>query len=578
MTVFRKEIIIRNPRRWWPNGMGRQDMYRLTHEVSNNGRIVAKGEKRIGLRTIDLIREEDSNGRSFYFRVNGLPVFAKGANYIPQDNFVPRVSDSNYRALLIDAKEAGMNMLRVWGGGIYENDIFYDFCDEMGIMVWQDFMFACAMYPGDRGFLDNVKVEAIQNITRLRYHPSLALWCGNNEIDEGWKNWGWQKQYGYSKEDSARVYDAYREIFEKILPESVLKYDSGRSYIPTSPLYGWGRKESMSRGDNHYWGVWWGKEPFEVYEKKVGRFASEYGFQGFPDYSTITRFTESADRQFNSPVMKVHEKHPVGFETIDEYMLREFRKPKDFESYIMVSQLLQAGGMKRAIAAHRRSMPRSMGTLYWQLNDCWPVVSWSSRDYYGKKKALHYWLKELYSPLFVSPVVEDGRVRIYLVSDFQKVEKGTMEIRLIGFDGTLFMKKTLNVTIPAGSSGVVFDTTRNDFLKGIDTLSVVLDLKVRSESGLSARNTLYFGSIKDLKLGPTEVKIRATGIRNGFKLIVTASKLAKGIYLSSNADGEFSDNYFDLMAGEKREIQFLMAPSFKGKSLEMNIRSIADTY
>ncbi|MEI6456269.1 MAG: glycoside hydrolase family 2 protein [bacterium] len=578
MTMYKKDFIIRNPRLWWPNGMGNQDMYLMTHEVSQGDEIVGKGEKRLGLRTIALIQEEDSHGKSFYFRVNGLPVFAKGANYIPQDNFVPRVSDSNYRALLTDAKNAGINMLRVWGGGIYENDIFYDLCDEMGIMVWQDFMFACAMYPGDKGFLDNVKVEAIQNIARLRHHPSLALWCGNNEIDEGWKNWGWQKQYGYSKEDSAEVYDTYREIFEKILPESVDMYDPGRSYIPTSPLFGWGRKESMSRGDNHYWGVWWGKEPFEVYRKKVGRFASEYGFQGFPDMSTIEKFTNPEDRDLSSQVLKVHEKHPAGFETIEEYMARDYRKPKDFESYAMVSQLLQAEGMKTAIEAHRRAMPRCMGTLYWQLNDCWPVISWSSRDYYGKKKALHYWLKDLYAPILISPVIEDGRVRIYVVSDLLKNEKGIIEIRLIGFDGETRMEKRFAVNIPSGSSTVVFDTLRNSLLDGIDSLSAVLSVKLRCENGTSSRNNLYFARIKELNLVQPEIKIRAAGIPGGFRITITSDKLAKSVFISTNAEGYFSDNYIDLLPGEKREIRFLMAPVFKGKSLDMSIRSLADTY
>jgi beta-mannosidase len=534
--------------------------------------------QQIGLRSIELVQAEDSVGRSFYFRVNGLPVFIKGANYIPQDNFLTRVSDSAYRGLITQVKSAQMNMLRVWGGGIYEKDLFYDLCDEMGIMVWQDFMFACAMYPGEQAFLENIRQEAVQNIKRLRHHPCLALWCGNNEIDEGWKNWGWQKQYGYSKEDSARVYDTYRKIFEKILPESVYKYDSGRSYIPTSPLYGWGRKESMRRGDNHYWGVWWGKEPFEVYEKKVGRFASEYGFQAFPDQSTINQFTSPDDRFPGSPVLKVHQKHPVGFETIDEYLLRDYRKPKDLGSYVLVSQLLQADGMKMAIEAHRRAMPRSMGTLYWQLNDCWPVVSWSSIDYYGRKKAFHYRLQDLYAPVLVSPVVENGRVRIYIVSDLLKEEAGRMEISLIGFDGTPFMKKHLNVTIPAGSSNIVFDTLRNNLLNGIDSLSVVLSVNVRCERGLSAKNTLYFAKTKDLKLGQTDLKLRATGVRDGFRIIVTGTRLEKGVFLSSNAGGDFSDNYFDLLPGEKKELLFRMAPSFKGKSMEINIRSIADTY
>jgi beta-mannosidase len=404
-NVIRGDFSIKNPKKWWPNGMGFQPLYNFGYEVYFNGKLAGEGRQKIGLRTIEFVQEKDSTGKSFYFKVNGVPVFIKGANYIPQDNFIPRVTDSTYRALIKDVREANMNMLRVWGGGIYENDIFYDLCDENGILVWQDFMFANSMYPGNKEFLDNVRDEAIQNIVRLRRHPCIALWCGNNEIDEGWKNWGWQKQYGYNAEDSAAIYKNYRIIFNLILPNNVRRFDSARAYIPSSPLHGWGRPESLTEGDSHYWGVWWGKEPVLNYEKKVGRFMSEYGLQSFPDYSTILKFTSPADRVLGSAVMKAHQKHPTGYETIDEYLLRDFRKPKDFESYAYVSQLWQSRSIIKAIEAHRRAKPTCMGTLYWQLNDCWPVVSWSSRDYFGKKKALMYALPAAYDLVLVSPVV-----------------------------------------------------------------------------------------------------------------------------------------------------------------------------
>jgi len=578
ITVFRKDFTIKNPRKWWPNGLGDQKLYRLSHIVTLAGKIVGKGQQRIGLRTIELIKEKDSVGKSFYFKVNGHPVFIKGANYIPQDNFVTRIHDSAYRVLLSDVKNANMNMLRVWGGGIYENDIFYDICDEMGIMIWQDFMFACAMYPGNKGFLDNVRVEAIQNIVRLRHHPSLALWCGNNEIDEGWKNWGWQKQYKYSFEDSAEIYNAYLTIFEKILPENVAKFDSLRPYVPTSPLFGWGRKESLQQGEVHYWGVWWGKEPFEIYKTKVGRFMSEYGFQGFPDLLTIDRFTIPEDRYLSSPVMKIHQKHPVGYETIDEYLLRDYNKPKDFESYVYVSQLLQAEGMKTAIEAHRMAMPVCMGTLFWQLNDCWPVVSWSAMDYFGKKKAFYYWTKKLYDKYMVSPIIKNGRVRIYIVSDNPKPVKATLLIKLMDFNGRILSENKIQAAILANSSTIYFDTLQSALISGLDPGAVVLATSIVIQDKLASDGLLYFSRNKELKLEKPKFTFKSFKVKGGYRIEIATDKLAKNVWLSTDYNGAFSDNYFDLLPGDRKVVMFTTRSSFKDILSQIRIKSLVDTY
>jgi len=578
VTIFRKDFQIVNPRRWWPNGMGSPNLYYLTFTVTVGKKIVGRGYQRMGFRTVELIQSPDESGKSFYFKVNGLPVFMKGANYIPQDNFIPRVKDSTYRALIKDVKEANMNMLRVWGGGIYENDIFYDLCDENGIMVWQDFMFACAMYPGDKGFQNSVRAEAMQNIVRLRRHPCLALWCGNNEIDEGWKNWGWQKQYGYSKDDSAKVYWAYRNIFNEVLPNNVKWFDTLRPYIPTSPLIGWGRQESMKQGDSHYWGVWWGKEPFSIYRQKVGRFMSEYGFQGFPDISTIRKFTLPEDRELGSSVMKMHQKHPVGFETIDEYLLRDFKKPKDFESYAMVSQLLQAEGMKTAIEAHRRGKPYCMGTLYWQLNDCWPVVSWSSRDSYGKKKALHYWIRNLYDRILVSPVVENNHVRIWIISDVLTDEKATLTLTLTGFQGNILMRKELPVVISANSSQVYFDTLKSSILSGHDSNNVVLVASISTNRGFTQRNLLYFSNNKDLLLTQPLIETKVTKVPEGYQIQLITDKLAKNVHISVETEGDFSDNYFDLLPGDKKDIIFSTRQKIRNFSSLMHITTLVDSY
>ncbi|MEI7663447.1 MAG: glycoside hydrolase family 2 protein, partial [Bacteroidota bacterium] len=580
-NILRGDITLKNPERWWPNGMGSPKLYHFRYEVYFDGQIVAKGNQDVGLRTIELVLDQDPGGRSFYFRINGIPLFIKGANYIPQDNFLPRVKDSTYRALVRDVKDANMNMLRVWGGGIYENDIFYDLCDENGILVWQDFMFACAMYPGGRKFFDNVRDEAIQNIVRLRRHASIALWCGNNEIDEGWKNWEWQKQYGYSALDSARIYKDYKMIFNVILPNNVHGFDTLRPYIPSSPLHGWGKAESMNEGDSHYWGVWWGKEPFSKYTQKVGRFMSEYGFQSFPDPATISRFAAPADRSPGSQSMKAHQKHPTGYETIDEYLLRDFRKPKDFESYGYVSQLLQAEGMKTAIEAHRRAKPYCMGTMFWQLNDCWPAVSWSSRDYFGKKKALQYLLPHLYGKILVSPVADSGHVKVYISSDELLPHKGTLTLKLIDFSGNSRFTRSFPVDVPVNTAKVVFDTLQAALLGSMNPAELVLAVTLTGETthpeSLQEQNLLYFASPKELALPVPVISKQVREMANGYIIRLSSDKLAKNILLSTQVKGDFSDNYFDLLPGVPVEVRFTTTKKRPDMRDQIMLKSLVDS-
>ncbi len=345
---------------------------------------------------IKLIQEKDSFGTSFYFTVDSKPVFMKGANWIPADMFLPRITKAKYRSLLIAAKEANFNMLRVWGGGIYEDDYFYDLCDSLGIYVWQDFMFAGAMYPADDSSLENIKQEVIDNIMRLRHHPCIVLWCGNNEIDEAWHNWGWQKQFDISPADSVTLWNDYRKIFHELLPKLVKEYDGSRPYITTSPLLGWGRKESMTQGDSHYWGLWHGMEPISVMKEKVSRFMSEYGMQAMPNIETVRKYALPEDYDTSSAVMKVHQKHRTGYQNLAGYLEMENLHPKTFEEYIAATQQVQSRALETAISAQMNSSGKCIGTLFWQFNDCWPVCSWSVLDYYGGKKKAYYTVKKLY--------------------------------------------------------------------------------------------------------------------------------------------------------------------------------------
>ncbi len=350
---------------------------------------------------IKLIQKADSTGTTFYFEKEGKPIYAKGANWIPADVFLPRLKKEDYRKILQSVKDANMNMLRVWGGGIYEADEFYDLCDSLEIMVWQDFMFAGGMIPGDEYFFNNVKEEVKYQVERLRKHPCIVVWCGNNEIDEAWHNWGWQGQFNLHGTDSARVWNNYKRMFIDSLPKWVNEFDGKRPYISSSPLHGWGRKECLTEADSHYWGLWWGLEDWEIFKTKTGRFVSEYGMQAMPNMNTVKYFTNPTDRYLYSPVIKAHQKASDGFKKINHYLVRYFidsfhLKNLSLEKYTYLTQCMQYYILKNTIVVHRSKYPVNMGTLLWQYDDCWPVASWSITDYSRQPKAAWYAVKEAY--------------------------------------------------------------------------------------------------------------------------------------------------------------------------------------
>ncbi|HUM47484.1 MAG TPA: glycoside hydrolase family 2 protein, partial [Chitinophagales bacterium] len=547
---------IPHPQLWWCNGMGSPFEYQATlswFDINTGSlddpTLIEILEFNLAIRTIEVIQDADTAGSSFYFRLNSVPVFIKGANYIPPDNFLPRVSKEGYEKLIDDAVACNMNMLRVWGGGTYADDAFYDLCDEKGILLWQDFMFAGAVLPGDSGFLENVKQEAIDNVIRLRNHPSLALWCGNNEIDEAWHNWGWQQQYHYTDSVQEKLWNDYQKIFHSIIPEVIKQYDPQHFYWPSSPSIGWGHKESLQKGDSHYWGVWWGKEPFDNYNKKVGRFMSEYGFQGMPGLQSIEKFAEQKDRTLNatgqnkfSPVMNIHQKHPTGFETIDEYLQRDYKTPKDFESYVYVSQLLQRDGMTTAIEAHRRAKPYCRGTLYWQFNDCWPVTSWSSRDYFGNPKAFQFAVKELYKPLLISVHEENKMYKVFLISDSLHEINGRLQLALLDFHGKKLWSQEKNLIIGTDTSEVVFQFTQKDFGGKFDPASSVLVVSFSNASEILAEKNYYFVKAKELKLSLPKIATNIVEVTSDpgitdfafqYEVEFSTDQFAKDIFISA---------------------------------------------
>ena len=536
---------ISNPKLWWCNGLGTPNLYSISVQLYQSNKLLDDKKLSIGLRTIELVQEKDTFGKSFYFKLNGKPVFIKGANYVPNDSFLPNASKISPLELVLNAKAAHMNMLRVWGGGVYAEDAFYEACDANGILVWQDFMFACAMYPGDAKFVANVKQEVIDNVNRLQNHPSLALWCGNNENDEGWHNWGWQKQFNYSKSDSTQVWTDYKKVFHEMIPhtlDSLLSKDNN-NYWPSSPSIGWGRKESLLQGDSHYWGVWWGKEPFEMYQKKVGRFMSEYGFQSMPAIETLEKVLAKEDFNFSSEAFKNHQKHPTGFETITEYMARDFPVPSSIENYGYVSQLLQAYGMKTAIEAHRLAKPYCMGSLYWQFNDCWPVTSWSTLDYYGNWKASHYQVKESFAPIVLLFSESDKVISIIGSNDMLEAQAGTLTAQLLDFSGNVIWKADKVCEINQESNTTCMQIAY-DQLPNFDKQKTVLQVEFKGKRTQTVAYH-YFVKPKELQLEKPTITIKIVGET---LLEVTTNTLAKNVCLQSEGHF-FKENYFDLVPG-----------------------------
>lgn len=543
---------IENPKLWQPNGWGDPHLYTIQFSLQKDGQIVSDEIVKVGLKTVELVQEKDEKGKSFYFKVNGNPLYIKGTNWIPADSFSPRITKEKYQKLIKDSKEANMNMIRIWGGGIYEDDEFYNACDENGILVWQDFMFAGNFYPADEEFLNNVKEEVKDQVNRLQNHPSIALWCGNNEIDEAIVNWGYQKQLKYSKSDSLQVWSDYKKLFHEIIPNTLKENLTADKniYWPSSPSIGWGHKESLTEGDSHYWGVWWGEQPFEIYNEKVGRFMSEYGFQGMPALETVkSMFSGVPDLNLQNSTIKAHEKHPRGWDIINEYMKRDYKVPTDFVRYNYISQLLQARGMQIAIEAHRRAKPYNMGTLYWQLNDCWPVVSWSSIDYSGNWKAFHYQAKRSFEPRFISISEAEKTYDIYLISDLLKEEKFNIKLELIDFEGTKLWESMKSGSLEANMSKKIMSINKSD-LSQFDLSKAVL--KISSETNAAKYEKLFFFvKPKDLKLIKPIIQVQKI---SPTEIEISTDVLAKDIYLLG--DTHFSDNFFDLLPKTSKRIIF----------------------
>lgn len=569
------EFVIRKPMLWWPNGLGSQPLYTFGVRVVVDGRTTDDVVRRIGLRTVELRQEKDQIGKSFMFVINGVPIFAKGANWIPADSFPTRITEAKYRHLLESVRDANMNMIRVWGGGIYERDDFYETCDEMGILVWQDFMFGCSLYPGDQAFLESVRHEAIDNVRRLRNHPSVVAWVGNNEVELAWFRWGWKQQL------PASLWDDYLKLFHGVLPEVCNSLDPSRPYWPSSPSANLeDGPGSQKIGDFHYWDVWHGAAPFNEYEKQTPRFMSEYGFQSFPQIETVATYTNPDDRNISSPVMMAHQRHPRGNQLIREYMLREYPEPKDFESFLYVSQVLQAEGIKIGAEHLRRISPHNMGSLYWQLNDCWPVASWSSIDYTGRWKALQYYARRFYNDVLVTAREQDGKLEVFVISDRRQPLTAQLKLSVLDFNGQSRWNHQQSIEVEALKSKSYFTVPLTTLLEGRENKSVFVLVELTSGGRTLSTNSYFFEPFKNLTLLRPQLDVQVIAQRGGFKLKVSTDKFARAVYLSSPYPGSFVDNYFDLIPGRTVEVEFRATKSVPLDQFQkqLKIRSLADAF
>jgi len=580
------EFRLEDPNLWWTHDLGTPNLYDLSVTISKN-EIIDSLKQKIGIREIRLIQNEDNWGKSFFFILNGVPIFAKGANWIPVDSFISRGKKIGlYQSNLFNAKDANMNMIRVWGGGIYEDDLLYDICDEIGILVWQDFPFACAVYPPEEEFIENIKIEAIQNIQRLRNHPSLALWCGNNEIEWLWKMELYESEI-IEVDKINEFKSGYLTIFENILPELINRYDPNHSYWPSSPSNGFvggglGSQNSNSPdiGDSHFWDVWHRNKPFKAYRKFNSRFMSEFGYESFPSIKTLEYICPSEQFDFFSPIMENHQKNSAGNKKILNYMKKRFEIPPGFENQVILSQITQAEAIQYGIEHWRRNRNdfRCMGALYWQLNDCWPVASWSSLDYFGRWKALHYFAKRFYQNVFASIKEDKNSVEFWLTNDLKERKSVVFEWKIFKSNSIKILEGTFEVDILPLSSKMVgsFNVNKIGIVPGkIQDHLIFYQLKSHDKIIIDQGMRL-FDAPKLFYLQNPLIKWEILKIEEddltGLKVDIKVSNefIALFVFIDSDEyDFVASDNYFSMEPNDARNIQLNQLKTLDGSSLSI---------
>lgn len=546
---LKAEIV--NPRLWWPNGYGQQFLYQVKVLLKNDGGILEERSYTIGLRTLGVKRKKDAWGETFEFEVNGVSIFAMGADYIPEDNLLSRCTPQRTEGLIQSCAEANFNCIRVWGGGIYPDDYFFDLCDRYGLIVWQDLMFACAMYVMTDEFADNIKREAEDNIRRIRHHACLGMWCGNNELE-----WFWTGKFSNQPEEKK---NDYIRQFEVLLPETARETDPNTFYWPSSPSSGgnFDDPNNENRGDVHHWDVWHDLKPFTEYRGYYFRFASEFGFQSFPCLRTVESFTLPQDRNIFSYVMEKHQKNDAANGKILYYISENFKYPRDFDSLLFASQALQGEAIKYGVEHWRRHRGRCMGTIYWQLNDCWPVASWSSIDYYGRWKALHYFAKRFYAPILLSACEDGTKVDLYVTNDTLDPIKGEVIWKLRKSSSSVITEGSINIGAGPLQARLCGQLDLGEFLNGPrDRMDSYLEYSLEAGRRRISSGTVLFVKPKHFEFLDPQLQWKAEEQEDRYILLLEAAAFAKYVELAiDKVDCRFSDNYFDISAGEVKRVE-----------------------
>ncbi len=571
------ELTVNDPQLWWPHGYGAQPLYTVDVTLANGETVLDQRQYQMGLRTIELRQELDEWGQSFEFVVNGVPIFAKGSNWIPADSFPTRISHAQLEHLIGSAVAANHNMVRVWGGGYYEDEYFYDLCDRLGMLVWQDFMFACAIYPlNDEALLTTVHVEVLENVRRLRHRASLALWCGNNEIETAWVSWGWDQP------EEADLKAAYDQFFHQTLPAWVTSGDPDTRYWPSSPSSGTPFEDPNGGavGDMHEWTVWHAMKPLYHYRNITSRFVSEFGFQSLPCLPTIATYAQPHDWNMTAYVMEHHQRNAVGNGKMMTYLTDHFRLPKDFAALVYLTQLLQAEAMRIGVEHWRRD-PACRGVLYWQLNDCWPVASWASIDYFGRWKAAHYSSRRFFNPVLLSPEDTKERMGIFVSND--AVEPWTGQLRWS-------LETLAGERLAGGETDLIVEPRSTKELQALNVAGQMTDEQLRQtilvadlwqgdEQVQTAIAT--FVPTKHLSLQDPRIGVEMQHADRHLTFQLQARSLARFVELAvDGTDVVFSDNYFDLPAGRAIRVTCALPDGWTPERVQqtLRIRSVFDSY
>ncbi|MDP1675284.1 MAG: glycoside hydrolase family 2 protein [Bacteroidota bacterium] len=566
-STLKFKMKIDAPSIWWPNGYGEQPLYDVTFSLQNNNGTTSEAATTFGIRTINLLQEKDKEGKSFIIVVNGEKIFCKGADWIPSDNFIPRISDSKYERLLTLARDANMNMMRVWGGGIYEQDAFYTLCDKLGLLVWQDFMFACGEYPQTPWFLKLVKDEATKAVTRLRNHPSLAVWCGNNECE-----------WLFCTENPEKTADDMTGsvIFRELLPTIVKKLDNSRPYWRSSP-FGAGFPNDETNGTHHQWTVWSFWKDYKEYEKTNARFVSEFGFQAPANIRTWEEATLPEDRTPQHPVIEHHNKQVEGQERLFRFQAGHYTVGKNFNDFVYRGQLVQANALKTAVEHWRRRKFNTSGALYWQLNDCWPVSSWAVIDSGLRPKAAYFYTKRFFAKVLVSIKRNENNIEVWGTNDSLDRFKGMLQVQRLTFTGDKKFSNEIEIVIKQNSSSKIF-AMPIDPNNSADQFGSYIAAQLLSDGYVISENRFFFAEPKHLHLPRPKITNKILEKKeNSYQISIQTDLFAKDIRIEiEGCDAEFNDNYFDMDAGALKIIQCKVPESEKrieGKIVITSLRN-----